>query len=424
MQGENAPSTETEFSDRADASTNIIKRDLCYKCVHSSHPQTHSLIVSSVDFKNSGEQVIDKIREALNTDIKIDRVRKCTRCLGFGHSKDICKKKEALRSFCGSFHEWEKYPDKLQGKTPTLEVIEDSQLLGDTEATAVLVTGSLKLGIVSVSPLSSEANLHTKIQHEEGEVVGVLLAIQKCTLIRGINDLGLAKDDPLFTTVELQLVLRPQNPEKAPGSHELTSDICRAVIHSVERIFLTRKLSKRSLAQKECTESIQAIPTTIRTKEGILKCAEEGRPGFRLVALFKDCNIERLRISFCCTTGSRSISISPGLAVLLNSSTLKTSIKRKVFDALPLVEVRGMFVIVIFGGPGFEGAITPRTISVDAMLVFFETGEVVDRLQYIKASEFHEVMVNEDRGENLSYLLQRDSTNVAYPDSVSRRCEE
>ncbi|GBP92060.1 hypothetical protein EVAR_67788_1 [Eumeta japonica] len=91
------------------------------------------------------------------------------------------------------------------------------------------------------------------------------------------------------------------------------------------------------------TELIQAITTTISIKEEILKCREKGSPGFRVrsVALFMDCNTERLGISFRCTTGPRSMSISPGLAVLLNGSIFKTSMKCKVFNALSLAEVGG-----------------------------------------------------------------------------------
>ncbi|GBP15069.1 hypothetical protein EVAR_6710_1 [Eumeta japonica] len=133
------------------------------------------------------------------------------------------------------------------------------------------------------------------------------------------------------------------------------------------------------------------------------------------------------------------MSISPELVVLLNDSTFKTSMKRKVFDALSLVEVEGKKCKVVriknktillfsweektlfsqacsllsfLGDLGSEGAITPRTISVDAMSVSFNTGKIVDRLEYVKATEVHEVVTYEDRSENLNYLLQRDPTNT------------
>ncbi|GBP64837.1 hypothetical protein EVAR_89916_1 [Eumeta japonica] len=45
------------------------------------------------------------------------------------------------------------------------------------------------------------------------------------------------------------------------------------------------------------------------------------------------------------------------------------------------------------------------------MLASFKTGEIVDRLECIKALKVHEVMVYEDQGGNLNYLLKRDPTN-------------
>ncbi|GBP76047.1 hypothetical protein EVAR_33355_1 [Eumeta japonica] len=108
------------------------------------------------------------------------RLSKCTRCLGFGHTKRHLQK-EALQ-LCGSFHEWEKY--RQATRKPYVGGDRDSQLLGDTEA-MILVTGSLKLGIVSVSPCPLRPISHEDTTRGKA-VVGVLLA-SKCTLIRGIN---------------------------------------------------------------------------------------------------------------------------------------------------------------------------------------------------------------------------------------------
>ncbi|GBP37729.1 hypothetical protein EVAR_23779_1 [Eumeta japonica] len=81
--------------------------------------------------------------------------------------------------------------------------------------------------------------------------------------------------------------------------------------------------------------------------------------------------------------------------------------KRKVYDALSLEEVEGKKCRIVrtknkscyssgkkktpfflacsllssLGDPSFEGVTTPRTLSVDAMSVSFETGAVVDRLR-------------------------------------------
>ncbi|KAF9415654.1 hypothetical protein HW555_006753 [Spodoptera exigua] len=57
--------------------------------------------------------------------------------------------------------------------------------------------------------------------------------------------------------------------------------------------------------------------------------------------------------------------------------------------------------------------LAPRTISVDAMAVGWERGDVADRYGCLKASEHHEVIVYEDRGETLSYLrTPRDPTTT------------
>ncbi|GBP15768.1 hypothetical protein EVAR_93950_1 [Eumeta japonica] len=124
-------------------------------------------------------------------------------------------------------------------------------------------------------------------------------------------------------------------------------------------------------------------------KREILKYVEKGRPGLRLrpVAFFIDCNSEQLGICFGSKTRPHSISISLGLAVLLNGSTFEISMKRNTFDAYLLLST--------LGDAGSGKAISSRTISVDAILVSFETGEVVDRLECIK--EVYDIVVYEDR---------------------------
>ncbi|CAG4958928.1 unnamed protein product [Parnassius apollo] len=42
----------------------------------------------------------------------------CTKCLGFGHTKNICQEKENLCSYCGENHPWEKCTNRLEGKAP------------------------------------------------------------------------------------------------------------------------------------------------------------------------------------------------------------------------------------------------------------------------------------------------------------------
>ncbi|XP_050563633.1 uncharacterized protein LOC126913011 [Spodoptera frugiperda] len=167
----------------------------------------------------------------------------------------------------------------------------------------------------------------------------------------------------------------------------------------------------------------------------LLACGGDGVPGIRLrgVALFMNREGERLGISYCIGTSRprARITISPGLAALINGSTTKSTIKGSKYAALPQVEVathrcrlmrhKGKTIALFewgvetpfaqassllrqIGEAGGDPAFTARTISVDAMAVGGERGEVADRFGCLKASEHHEVVVYEDRGETLSFL--------------------
>ncbi|GBP24088.1 hypothetical protein EVAR_27311_1 [Eumeta japonica] len=177
-----------------------------------------------------------------------------------------------------------------------------------------------------------------------------------------------------------------------------------------------------------------------------LECRERREPGLkrRSVALFMDCNTKRLGIRFCCTTELHLMAISPELAVFLNGSTFKTRMKLKTFEVLSQIKVGGKQVQnskektkrsfysprrkkhffsqacslpSILGTASSDSNITPRAISIHAMAVSFETGEVVDRLGCIKASAAHKVMMYEDQNVNLNYLLQRDPTDPVEVDT-------
>lgn len=166
----------------------------------------------------------------------------------------------------------------------------------------------------------------------------------------------------------------------------------------------------------------------------ILQCAEEGHPGIRLrgVALFMDNNTERVGIAFCNAMARNTVRISPGLGALLNGSTFRTAMRRKAYEALPEVTVEGQTcrivrksnkTIALFCteddttefaqvcsvltriGAG-SGETPSRKISVDAMVVGFEKGETNDYVGALAASKHHEVVMYEDRGQNLSFLVQ------------------
>lgn len=176
------------------------------------------------------------------------------------------------------------------------------------------------------------------------------------------------------------------------------------------------------------TTTTKPVPVT-----DILTLAQEGSPGIRLkgVALFMDNNTESLGIAFC-NTMARNVRISPGLGALLNGSTRKITMRRKVFDQLPQVTVEnytGRIIrksnktIVLFpacdritefeqvsavltsiGSRGTPET-TPKKISVDAMTVGYITGETKDYEGALLASKYHELVIYEDRGQSLSYLL-------------------
>ncbi|XP_046977641.1 uncharacterized protein LOC124543461 [Vanessa cardui] len=190
-----------------------------------------------------------------------------------------------------------------------------------------------------------------------------------------------------------------------------------------------------------------------RKLEGIVKASDLPHPATRLHLEYNlledmtDANQVALNITGpqIYTDGSKiegkvvektNVYVSPGLGLLLNGSTRKTSMRRKIYDALPSVTVEGQpcrivrrnnKTIVLFatdddttafhkahkvlaalGEAGLERGSDPRVISVDAMVVAYHKGETKDHLGAIQASNHHEVVVYEDRGEDLGFLMKRD----------------
>lgn len=191
---------------------------------------------------------------------------------------------------------------------------------------------------------------------------------------------------------------------------------------------------------------IQTIPqpTTVPPTQQIehqpfhlLNAGEPGQPGIKLrgVALFMNNNTEKIGIAFCNDMAKTNVYISPGLGSLLNGSTFKTSMRRKAYNELPVVTVekeqcrivrknnktialfsngpkvtgfeKACKVLTRMGERGADGITGPRKISVDAMVVGYITGNTEDHLGALAASEHHEIVVYEDRGQNLSHLRPR-----------------
>ncbi|KAI5634560.1 hypothetical protein NE865_12685 [Phthorimaea operculella] len=55
----------------------------------------------------------------------------CTKCLGFGHTKAICKEKENLCSHCGDAHLWEKCQKRVEGIAPKCKNCSDKRSQAD-----------------------------------------------------------------------------------------------------------------------------------------------------------------------------------------------------------------------------------------------------------------------------------------------------
>ncbi|KAL4719103.1 hypothetical protein ACJJTC_012468, partial [Scirpophaga incertulas] len=168
---------------------------------------------------------------------------------------------------------------------------------------------------------------------------------------------------------------------------------------------------------------------------------QKGRQGTKTrgVALYMDSNTEELGIAFC-NDAPKNVQISPGLSALLNGSTRKITLRRKVYDQMPPVNVEncvGRIVrkynktIVLFpmrdhitafeqacavlteiGGRGSLNT-QPRRISVDAMTVGYLKGEAKDYEGVLLASKYHEIVVYEDRGQDLGHLLPRNDQPTA-----------
>lgn len=169
----------------------------------------------------------------------------------------------------------------------------------------------------------------------------------------------------------------------------------------------------------------------------LLADGETGTPGVRLrgVALFMDNNTERVGIAFCNAWARNTVYISPGLGALLNGSTFKTTMRRRAYNELQTVTVekqtckivrKNNKTIALFsteldhtefelacrvlartGERGANEDVRPTVISVDAMVVGYQKGTTADYLGALAASKHHELVIYEDRGQDLGYLRSR-----------------
>ncbi|KAL4713304.1 hypothetical protein ACJJTC_018652 [Scirpophaga incertulas] len=260
------------------------------------------------------------------------------------------------------------------------------------------------------------------------------------------------------TAAQLRDIITPLRDDMA--RHELKQSLDVNLELSTLRIILECKKSRPRLLNFIDTivkittrrnSTVLTIPTdTSRTTRqeriellkhvktvNILTIAQRGTrgPGITLrgVARFMDTNSENLGIAFCSDL-AKNVTISPGLGALLHGNTKKITMRRKTYNQLPEVNVEGCVgrivqrdnkTIVLFPTrphiTEFEQACavltaignrsTPNTppgkISIDAMTVGYTKGETKDMEGIILASKHHKLVVYEDRGQDLEYLLPR-----------------
>ncbi|XP_063823084.1 uncharacterized protein LOC135073021 [Ostrinia nubilalis] len=213
-------------------------------------------------------------------------------------------------------------------------------------------------------------------------------------------------------------------------------------IQRVARIASTRN---SGISPSQPTTNTPHTQTTTHTnpkpKLDMTDMGEPGGPGIRLrgVALYMDNNTERLGIAFCNAMGKNTVNISPGLGALLNGSTFKTTMRKKVYNSLQTATVEGVEcrivrknnkTVVLFAtdfdvtefqlackvlnslGTRSTQTTPARKISVDAMIVGYRGGETRDYMGVIQSSKHHEMVIYEDRGQNLSYLLSGSREDV------------
>lgn len=250
------------------------------------------------------------------------------------------------------------------------------------------------------------------------------------------------------TTASTQQTTTAQN--TALSSPTTTQNTTHTLVTTTPDTRNTNRQRTRTTAAASVEASQQPAPTAMPITQ-FLACGGSGSPGIRLrgVALFMNRDGEKLGVGFCIglsRPGAR-IPISPGLAALINGSTTKNTMKGSKYAALPrvviashrcrLLRCKGKTIALLewreenpfqqassllqaIKEAGEHTAIRARTISVDAMEVGGVRGEVADRYGCLKASEHHEVVVYEDRGENLSFLrAPRDPTASATSPTTS-----
>ncbi|KAL4718518.1 hypothetical protein ACJJTC_002209 [Scirpophaga incertulas] len=184
----------------------------------------------------------------------------------------------------------------------------------------------------------------------------------------------------------------------------------------------------------------------------IPQLAQPGHQGVTLksIALFMDAEDENMGIAFC-SDRARNVTISPGLGALLNGSTKRNIMRRRVYEQLPIVHVENCMgrivrksnkTIVLFPMHdhitafqqasavlteiGSRGNVEtkPIKVSMDAMTIGYIKGETRDLEGVLLASKYHEIVVYEDRGQDLGFLgsWNGDTAAATHDPTISPGC--
>lgn len=208
---------------------------------------------------------------------------------------------------------------------------------------------------------------------------------------------------------------------------------------------LTNQPQPQSQTSTTHTQTQQTITkTTQPALFNMLNAGEPGHPGIilRSVALFMESNSEKVGIAFCNDLAKTNVYVSPGLGALINGSTSKVHMRRKAFNELPVVIVEqqqcrivrkknktvllfsselrvtcfelACKVLSSIGARGSEMT-RPVKISVDAMVIGYLKGNTEDYLGALSASKHHEIVVYENRGQDLGYLRPQPPDQASTP---------
>ncbi|KAF9416572.1 hypothetical protein HW555_006147, partial [Spodoptera exigua] len=354
---------------------------------HTKPPQpNHTLIVSSTDPKLTGDNVIERIRLALDlktSGARVDTVRKARNqkvVLRCASKTDLNLVKDQFKSNSGLKVQEPKPQNPMvcikgvlssysDGEIVDLLKLATEELLMAAQAKGVSVALVQEpyVGRTGLDPKTQEAHnitgpqIYTDGSKIEGKV-GAAVTWWENGEESKYSTFGLEPHNTVFQS-EMYALFRAVKMarESRVASVSILSDS-----RSSLDLLRSPKVASVAVRANKTQNGLPSVPTTQRTRQNtavtshttttlqpthphaeqqptFLAGAARGTPGLRLrgVALFMNRETEKLGISFCVGSsraGAR-VHISPGLAALINGSTTKASMKGSKYAALPQVVI-------------------------------------------------------------------------------------